>query len=142
MTNEQKKQLRTALETAIEHRDSLISQRAEIEHELAQQNKAINTLSYLLGENTESEFGLTDATLLAIRTSNIPLTPTEIRDRLQDMGYDMDSFSNAMASLHQVLIRLKDKGLITPISTTDGKKKFGAVGIKPVPPPPRVSSKK
>jgi hypothetical protein len=127
VTNEQKQQLRKALETAIQRRDELTSERAEIEAELTQQNKAISALSNILGEISEPDIGFTDAILMAIRNAPTPLTPTEIRDELLDNGYNIDKFSNAMASLHQVLIRLKERKLIGLVASKDKKKRFAAI---------------
>lgn len=127
MTNEQKQQLKKALETAIDRRNELTSTRAEIEAELTQQNKAIAALSNILGEASESDIGFTDAILMAIRNSPTPLTPTEIRDELLDTGYNIDRLSNPMASLHQVLIRLKERKLIGLVASKDNKKRFAAI---------------
>jgi hypothetical protein len=128
MTNEQKKQLKNALDTAVQLRDELVKQRMTIEKELVQQNRAIAALSEILGKSPDMDVGLTDATLLVIRAvSPAGLVPTEIRDELRKMGYDIDSFSNPMASLHQVLIRLEQQGQIEELPAVvspDGKKRF------------------
>jgi hypothetical protein len=131
MTNEQKEQLHKARETAIQIRDGLMEKRAEIEKELAQQNKAIAALSGLLGEKQELDVGLTDAVLLILRTTRKALTATEIRNELREMGYDIDSFSNPMASLHQVLIRLDDKKAIHVSLNRDEKKTYTNITEQP-----------
>jgi hypothetical protein len=127
MTNEQK-QLQKSLAIAAKRRDELVRERMRIEKELVQQNRVIASISEVLGVSPEMDVGITDAALLIVRAGRREgLIPTEIRDNLRIMGYDIDSFSNPMASLHQVLIRLKEKGLIEEIPSSacpDGKKRY------------------
>lgn len=128
MTSEEKQQFKKTLETAKKRRDELAGERIRIERELIQQNKIIASISEILGESPDLDVGLTDAALLVVRTaSRNGLLPTEIRDELRKIGYDIDGFSNPMASLHQVLIRLKQKELIEEIpgsACPDGKKRY------------------
>lgn len=126
MTKEQREQFQKTLEIAQRRRNELVSLRSAIETELAQQSRAIAALAELLGEPTDKDIGLTGATLLIVRTANRPLAPTEIRDELKRIGYDMEGFSNPMASLHQILKRLEDKAEIEEAPSTDGKKRYRA----------------
>ena len=127
MTNEQREQFEKALRISQQRRNELTHQRSVIEQELAQQSRAIAALAELLGETMESDIGLTGATLLIVRTASQPIAPTEVRDELKKIGYDMDGLSNPMASLHQILKRLEEKGEIeeAPVDS-DGKKRYRA----------------
>jgi len=124
MTNEQRAQFKESLGVARETRDELVLERTKIDRELMQQSKVIAALSELLGESIDSDIGITEATLLVIRAANGPATPIQIRDELRKIGYDIDSFSNPMASLHQVLKRLEDKGEIREVKNSEGKKYY------------------
>ena len=124
MTNEQKEQFTKALHSARRRRDEIVQERETLDEELVQQSRAIAALAELLGESSDTDIGLTGATQLVIGTSKKPLTPPEIRDELKKIGYHIDHFSNPMASLHQVLKRLEDRGSIGLKYYPDGKKRF------------------
>ena len=51
-------------------------------------------------------FGLTDAVRIMLQSSVGPTTATEIRDRLLFYKYDLSRYSNQMAAIHGVLVRL------------------------------------
>jgi ABC-type transporter Mla subunit MlaD len=137
MTEEQRKQFKQTLETARRTRDELAQKRTAIDRELMQQSRVIAAVSELLGETIDSDIGITEATLMVIRAASEPMTPTQVRDELRKIGYDIDSFSNPMASLHQVLKRLEDKGEIWSEKTQDGKRKYvKAPIVGPIAPEP------
>lgn len=123
MTDEQKTHLRKALEVAQQRRNELICQRSLVEGELAQQSRAIAALKEVLGDPVENDLGLTAATLLIVRTAQSPLAPTEVRDELKKIGFDLAGYSNPMASLHQILKRLEEKGEIQE-TDDEGKKRY------------------
>jgi exonuclease VII small subunit len=126
MKAEEKEQFKRAIVIAKQTRDELLKARKRIEYEVTRQNKAIAAFSALLGEEAESDLGITDVTLLIIRTAKAPLTALEIRDELRKNGWPIDEYSNAMASLHQVLKRLEDRGEIVSLQSSDGRKRFHA----------------
>jgi hypothetical protein len=143
MTDEERKQFKQTLETARHTRDELIQKRTAIDRELMQQSRVIAAVSELLGETIDSDIGITEATLMVIRGASVPMAPTQVRDELRKVGYDIDSFSNPMASLHQVLKRLEEKGEIWADKTQDGKKAYikAPAVSPPVPPmPPDIAS--
>lgn len=141
MTGEEEKQFKQTLETARRTRDELIQKRAAIDRELMQQSRVIAAISEFLGESIDSDIGITEATLMVVRAADTPMTPLEVREGLRKIGYDIDSFSNPMASLHQVLKRLEEKGEIWSEKAQDGKKtyiKAPSVASFSVPGPPPV----
>jgi hypothetical protein len=54
--------------------------------------------------------GLTDACRLIVRGAGLPVTPTEIRDRLHAFGFDLSKYSNELAAIHTILKRLNEAG--------------------------------
>jgi hypothetical protein len=65
--------------------------------------------------------GLTDAIRQAYRTHGGPLVPTDVRARLESMGYDTGKYGNLMASVHSIIGRLEKRGEIRSSGTIGGK---------------------
>ena len=100
----------TALEAAIHEYESLGEQRRAIDQRLDQLAQTIGTLSRLLGFTPTQPLGLTDACRLIYRNAGLPLSPTEVRDRLRSIGVDLSIYSNEMAAIHTVIKRLNEAG--------------------------------
>jgi len=101
---------RDALEKAIAEYEQLGNERRRIDDRLAQLTQTITTLSRLVGLEPTIPFGLTDACRLVYRNAGIPLSPTEVRERLRAIGFDLSGYSNDMAAIHTVLRRLNESG--------------------------------
>ncbi|HSC25984.1 MAG TPA: hypothetical protein VLD67_01845 [Vicinamibacterales bacterium] len=101
---------RAALAAAIAEYESLGEQRRTIDERLAQLAQTIGSLSRLLGFAPTQPLGLTDACRLVYRNAGLPLSPTDVRDRLRSMGFDLSVYSNEMAAIHTVVNRLNDAG--------------------------------
>ena len=101
---------RSALAAAIREYESLGEQRREIDARLSQLAQTIGTLSRLLGYTPTQPLGLTDACRLVYRNAGVPLSPTELRDRLRSIGVDLSVYSNEMAAIHTVVKRLNEAG--------------------------------
>ena len=105
-----KDEYRSALDAAIAEYEQLGEERRRIDDRLAQLTQTITTLSRLVGLEPTIPFGLTDAVRLVYRNAGIPLSPTEVRERLRAIGFDLDNYSNEMAAIHTVLRRLNESG--------------------------------
>jgi hypothetical protein len=101
---------RTALSSAIKEYESLGEQRREIDKRLAQLAQTIGTLSKLIGLTPTVPLGLTDAVRLVVRGAGVPMTPTEVRDRLRGIGFDVSKYVNDLAAVHTILRRLNQSG--------------------------------
>jgi hypothetical protein len=108
---------RAALTTAIGEYERLGEERRRIDDRLAQLAQTISTLTRLVGLVPTVPFGLTDACRLVYRNAGIPLSPTEVRDRLRAIGLDLSVYSNEMAAIHTVLRRLHDGGELRAMAT-------------------------
>jgi len=104
------KEYRGALDQAIAEYERLGEERRRIDDRLAQLTQTIGTLSRLIGLEPTIPFGLTDACRLVYRNAGIPLSPTDVRERLRAIGFDLSSYSNEMAAIHTVLRRLNVSG--------------------------------
>jgi hypothetical protein len=97
---------RQALEAAIREYESLGAQRREIDERLEQLAQTIGTLNRLCGFVSTVQWGLTDACRVVLKNAGRAMTPIEVRDRLQAIGFDLDRYTNSLAAVHTVLKRL------------------------------------
>jgi hypothetical protein len=115
---------RAALSAAIKEYEALGEQRRDIDQRLAQLAHTIGTLSQLLGLTATVPMGLTDAIRLVIRGAGVPMTPVDVRDRLQAIGFDVSKYSNDLAAVHTILKRLNDSGELRFIPRAPGKHQY------------------
>ena len=101
---------RQALDAACREYEQLGRQRAELDARLTQLTQSIGTLMKLCGFVPTIPWGLTDACRTVLRNAGIPMSPTEVRDRLAAIGVDLSKYSNELAAIHTVLRRLNDSG--------------------------------
>jgi hypothetical protein len=97
-----------ALEAAVREYEELGRQRTAIDKRLAQLAQTIGTLNGLCGFVPNVFWGLTDACRVVLRGAGHPMTPVEVRDRLQAIGFDLSKYSSSLAAIHTVLKRLRD----------------------------------
>jgi hypothetical protein len=100
---------RRALDKAIAEYESLGQQRQAIDKRLSELAQTISTLSRLCGLTPTVPWGLTDACRVVLR-SGLPMSPTDVRDRLLAIGFDLSRYSNDLAAIHTVLKRLNEGG--------------------------------
>jgi hypothetical protein len=68
-------------------------------------------------EWADTDVGLTDAIRQVLRShQDAYLSPVFIRDRLADVGFDIKTHKNILASIHTVLKRLQRQGEVAPWS--------------------------
>jgi hypothetical protein len=101
---------RRALATAIREYEALGQQRQDIDKRLAEVAQTIGTLSRLCGLIPTVPLGLTDACRLVVRGAGVPVTPTDVRQRLQSIGFDLTKYANDLAAIHTILKRLNESG--------------------------------
>jgi len=101
---------RRALATAIREYETLGQQRQDIDKRIAEVAQTIGTLSRLCGLVPTVPLGLTDACRLVVRGAGVPVTPTDVRQRLQSIGFDLSKYSNDLAAIHTILKRLNESG--------------------------------
>ncbi|MGA2905231.1 MAG: hypothetical protein ABSD98_15485 [Candidatus Korobacteraceae bacterium] len=111
------RQYKTELKEAEMGLVKLYEKRQLLEIEIAKQQQRISALAVLSGEEEKTfesmALGLTAACRAAFRAAGPRgLMPTELRDSLRRMGFQVDKYSNAMASIHAVIKRLEAKGEI------------------------------
>lgn len=111
---------KTALDAAIKEYESLGEQRREIDTRLAHLAQTIGTLNRLLGHVPTVPMGLTDACRLVTR-AGVPMTPIDVRDKLNGMGFDLSGYASELSAIHTVLKRLNDAGELRIVPRPDGR---------------------
>ncbi|HEX4347538.1 MAG TPA: hypothetical protein VHZ73_08190 [Vicinamibacterales bacterium] len=101
---------RKALDAACREYEELGRQRVVLDARMAQLSQSIGTLMRLLGFAATMPWGLTDACRTVLRNAGVPMSPTEVRDRLELIGVDLSKYSNELSAIHTVLRRLNDAG--------------------------------
>ena len=121
-------------------RDILRFQIEELESEDAKLQQKIVALAQALDEEVDpqsplglflaeiSAAGLTEGVRTVLRATDVCRTPTEIRDGLLRLGYDLSRYSNVLASVHTILGRLRESGEVEKvISRRKGGKEIGYI---------------
>ena len=114
-------QYKLALDAAVREYEELGEKRRDIDKRLAQLAQTIGTLNRLCGYVPTVTWGLTDAVRVVLRGAPHPMTPTEIRDRLEAIGFDLVKYTNSLAAIHTVLKRLNESKEILFVELESGK---------------------
>jgi hypothetical protein len=81
----------------------------------------INELNHVNDATAGQEMGLTEAIRWVFRQPLLlPLTPTGVRDRLAEMGYDLAQYAFVMPPIHNTLKRMKEAGEIKEVDNVGG----------------------
>jgi hypothetical protein len=109
----------------ISHWGPIVEQLARLTGETIDHNLAsrINELKQGQASATETgqEMGLTEAIRWVFRQPLLlPLTPTQVRDRMAEMGYDLSKYKHVMPPIHNTLKRMKEAGEIREVDAVGG----------------------
>jgi hypothetical protein len=109
---------KTELQKVQEEKAGLQRAVVERDRQIAALIQTMNAIAPLVGEepltlpaNEGTDIapgGMTDGIRTILTEAGEPLTASEIRDRLQQKGFDMKSYSNPLANIHTILRRLTD----------------------------------
>ena len=81
----------------------------------------INELNNVNEAGVGQEMGLTEAIRWVFQQPLVlPLTPTQVRDRLAEMGYDLEKYAHVMPPIHNTLKRMKEAGEIKEVEGLGG----------------------
>ncbi len=127
-------------ESARERLRELLRQETEIKDHISHWAPIVEQLARLVGEPMDAEItsrinqlnqetqatagqemGLTEAIRWVFRQPlMLPLTPTQVRDRLAEMGYELDKYKFVMPPIHNTLKRMKEAGEIKEVEGIGG----------------------
>ena len=108
---------RTELETLISDESDLESKLIDNRNRQIGLKKTVLSLSSLIGEDREAQtIGLTDAIrgIFKAHTGAFGLSARLLRKKLQESGFQIDSYKNPQAVIHTTLKRLEEQGEIKP----------------------------
>jgi hypothetical protein len=127
-------------ESARDRLQELLRQEAEIKDQISHWGPVVEQLARLSGETVDpellnrvnlstsgagqaagQEMGLTEAIRWVFRQPLlVPLTPTQVRDRMAEMGYDLSKYKHVMPPIHNTLKRMKEAGEIREVDGLGG----------------------
>jgi hypothetical protein len=129
-------------ESARDKLKELLRQETEIKDQISHWGPVVEQLARLSGETLDvdiasrinelrqneasasgagQEMGLTEAIRWVFRQPLLlPLTPTQVRDRMAEMGYDLDKYKHVMPPIHNTLKRMKEAGEIREVDGLGG----------------------
>jgi hypothetical protein len=129
-------------ESARERLKELLLQETETKEQISHWGPIVEQLARLVGEVVEpeiasrinelrqneasasgagQEMGLTEAIRWVFKQPLIlPLTPTQVRDSLAQMGYDLEKYKHVMPPIHNTLNRMKEAGEIKEVDAVGG----------------------
>jgi hypothetical protein len=132
-------------ESARDRLKELLRQETEIKEQISHWGPIVERLSRLSGETLDpdiasrinelkqaeaggaavsgagQEMGLTEAIRWVFRQPlMLPLTPTQVRDHMAEMGYDLDKYKHVMPPIHNTLKRMKEAGEIREVDAVGG----------------------
>lgn len=106
---EDDKRLVEAIAALNEQEAAIMEVLTRLESRLSQVRTARNTLIAIeRDEPTQFEGTLADAIRTVLKNHKGSLSPTEVRDKVKALGYDLNKHDNVMAAVHGVLKRLEE----------------------------------
>jgi hypothetical protein len=124
-------------ESARDRLKELLRQEIEVKEKISHWAPVVEQLARLTGETLDhdiasrinelkqdeasasgagQEMGLTEAIRWVFRQPLLlPLTPTQVRDRMAEMGYDLEKYKHVMPPIHNTLKRMKEAGEINEV---------------------------
>ena len=91
-----------------------------VDHDIASKIKELEE-NQASDSGAGQEMGLTEAIRWVFRQPLVlPLTPTQVRDRMADMGYDLTKYKHVMPPIHNTLKRMKEAGEIKEVEALGG----------------------
>lgn len=117
--------------------ESLLKDQDRIEGRILALRKTMNALAILISqhEGQDKDFmdfaaawlrdtfdtSITESILRVINAAHLPLTASEIRNELKELGGSLAEHSNPLATIHAIVSRLTESGRVTE-TLKDGKK--------------------
>lgn len=104
-------------------RDKLEDDLEKVESDIEQMRRDIRALAQLAGESEDLALGLSAACKEIFSRTDLPLSQTEVKTRLEEMGFPIGEHKHAIASISTTLRRLADAGYLHRVPM-DGRTGF------------------
>lgn len=110
--------------------DALREQERTIAIRKSQLQNTVSALYPLVfpAEQDINSFSLANAIRLIFNGASKPLTARAVRDKLDDMGFDLTKHENVLASIHTAMKRMADTEEIILVPDTDNPQKTFEAG--------------
>ena len=99
-----------AFEAATREMETLMQQRADLDHRILHLRQTLVSLSHLCGFTPTVSWGMTDGVRFILRRAQRPMSAVDVRDELANWGFDMSKYANDLSAIHTVLKRLNKAG--------------------------------
>jgi hypothetical protein len=115
-----------ALAKAYRERDEIVETEKQLAYRKTKLNETIDALIPLVFKRVWdiNTLGLSDAIRFVFNNARRPLSPLDIRSKLEDLGYNLKQFENPLASIHTALRRMGETDELYPVESEDKKKMF------------------
>jgi hypothetical protein len=113
-----------AFEAATREMETLLQQRADLDHRILHLRQTLVSLSHLCGFTPTVSWGMTDGVRFILRRAQHPLTAVDVRDELANWGFDMSKYANDLSAIHTVLKRLNKAGEIRFVPRSAGSQAY------------------
>jgi hypothetical protein len=105
-----KDEYKRALDAACREYEALSQQRADLDKRLSELHETIGALTRLCGYTPTVPWGLTDAVRIVLMRAEKPMSATDVRERLQVIGFDASKYTSILSAIHTILKRLYKAG--------------------------------
>ncbi|MGO8718569.1 MAG: hypothetical protein ACLQMO_05040 [Acidobacteriaceae bacterium] len=121
-------------------RDQLLEQLRDLEGQISFAQKDVETAKAIWGRSPFSakpvgdtkplsDLGMTEAITYVLRTLMQRMSPSEVRDKMAEWGFDFSSYkTDVISSIHTILKRLAKRGDAQEINEGHRKKSYKWVG--------------
>jgi hypothetical protein len=122
------------IKESLQELEQRVAERAAIDKRIGQLTKALRGLAPMLPEVERGELyialkmakrtglGLTESIIYILRDSDAPLTVSEIREQMEDMGFDFADYSQPNATIQNTIRRLSESKRVLPVFPKDNTK--------------------
>ncbi len=125
-------EIKSALEHAQKQLSGLLAERQRIDKQIICWKRVLDSLAVVsedvrtsipadlelpAGVSEKPALGFTDAVRAIVEKSQVGLTPTEVREELIRIGFDLTKYKQQMVPVHNTLKRLEDQGEIYSVKT-------------------------
>jgi chromosome segregation ATPase len=126
---------KTRLVRLEKRRGELDVEREKLDGQIDDLKRDIRALAQLAGESEDIALGLTAACKeIFANTTAITLSQTDVKERLEAMGFPIDEQKHPLASIGKTLRRLATAGILNQVSLADGRTGFRAKPkVQPIP---------
>ena len=124
-----------ALKAALSDMEQLKIQERQLAIQKAKIQETINALSPLVFADTVdvNSLSLPNAMRLVIRGAGRPLSATDFKTKLQDIGFDISKYENPLANIHTAMTRMCESDEMQWVQMEGKKKAIPGPELKSIP---------